>query len=76
MDPRREHDLDGLTGLATRAHLVEAAEEAACHAAVSGRPIALLFIDLNGFKRVNDTLGHVVGPRAWDRPQQTRARAD
>lgn len=61
LDARNEADLDGLTGLASRTHLVEAAEAAARDAEATGRPIALLFIGLNGFKRVNDSLGHGVG---------------
>jgi diguanylate cyclase (GGDEF)-like protein len=30
----------------------------------SGRPLSLLFIDLDGFKSINDTYGHVLGSRA------------
>jgi diguanylate cyclase (GGDEF)-like protein len=48
---------DGLTGLASRGLFLERMTE---HLG-SGRPAALLFIDLDRFKTVNDTLGHAAG---------------
>jgi diguanylate cyclase (GGDEF)-like protein len=48
---------DRLTGLPNRASFTASLE------AAIGRPAALLFLDLDGFKRVNDTLGHHAGDR-------------
>jgi diguanylate cyclase (GGDEF)-like protein len=52
---------DPLTGLANRAHF----HERLCHAlalhALSGRGMAVLYIDLDGFKPINDTYGHAAG---------------
>jgi diguanylate cyclase (GGDEF)-like protein len=54
-------DRDGLTGLYNRRRmselLVQAIEESARH----GAKLGLLFIDLDGFKRVNDVHGHAMG---------------
>ncbi|PWJ53287.1 diguanylate cyclase (GGDEF) domain-containing protein [Quadrisphaera granulorum] len=50
---------DALTGLAGRAHLVEVLEGAL--AAGSATPPAVLFVDLDGFKAINDTHGHHAG---------------
>ncbi len=52
---------DALTGLPNRALFHEKLQEAIHWADQSDRVIALLFIDLDGFKQVNDTLGHSVG---------------
>ncbi|MBU2669154.1 diguanylate cyclase [Actinoplanes bogorensis] len=46
---------DPLTGLPNRARLAEHAQS------LEGRAIAALVLDLNGFKAVNDTLGHAAG---------------
>lgn len=51
---------DPLTGLANRAQL-EARLEEALNRRREGRHVALLFIDLDRFKPINDTLGHDVG---------------
>ncbi|MDT3440576.1 diguanylate cyclase domain-containing protein [Pseudofrankia sp. BMG5.37] len=50
---------DPLTGLANRALFAD--ELAHALAFRDGRPFALVFCDLDDFKRVNDTLGHAVG---------------
>lgn len=52
---------DALTGLPNRRHFEEALEAAAARARRSGQPMALVYLDLDGFKRVNDTLGHEAG---------------
>jgi len=52
---------DVLTGLANRRGLVARGSAAVEHAQRSGRPLALMFIDLDHFKRINDTLGHHAG---------------
>src|SRR5512134_1386404 len=52
---------DELTGLANRVLLQDRFDQAAALAGRHGKKIALLFLDLDGFKRVNDTLGHAAG---------------
>lgn len=53
------HDI--LTGLPNRRALIERLEEAMARARRQGRAIAVLFLDLDGFKNMNDTLGHEFG---------------
>lgn len=52
---------DVLTGLACRAHMLELVQDAITAAQQSRHTLALLFIDLDGFKAVNDTHGHHIG---------------
>jgi diguanylate cyclase (GGDEF)-like protein len=51
---------DALTGLPNRAHLLEVLD-AALHDARADDGVAVLFLDLDRFKQVNDTLGHLMG---------------
>jgi diguanylate cyclase (GGDEF)-like protein/PAS domain S-box-containing protein len=52
---------DPLTGLANRALFEDRLSHAFAGAARLGRPIAVLFLDLDDFKPINDTLGHARG---------------
>ena len=52
---------DELTGLANRSLLLEQLSRAIGRAERKGAPLAALFIDLDRFKSVNDTLGHDIG---------------
>lgn len=52
---------DPLTGLANRGHFQENLGHALALHALSGHGLAILFIDLDGFKPINDTFGHAAG---------------
>lgn len=52
---------DGLTGLANRTLLQERLETALARAERTGLPVGVIYLDLDHFKTVNDTLGHSAG---------------
>jgi diguanylate cyclase (GGDEF)-like protein len=52
---------DALTGLANRVLFRDRAGQALNMAARTGQPVGIITLDLNGFKQVNDTLGHLSG---------------
>lgn len=55
---------DSLTGLANRRYFDERLREELMRAVRYGVPVACLFIDIDSFKRINDTYGHPTGDRA------------
>ena len=55
---------DDLTGLYNSRYLNLVLRRESKRASRSGRPLSLLFIDLDGFKSVNDVHGHLSGSRA------------
>ena len=60
---RLRHDAmhDELTGLPNRAMFHELAQKATERSIDGGPPVAVMIMDLDGFKTVNDTLGHQIG---------------
>jgi diguanylate cyclase (GGDEF)-like protein len=56
-------NFDALTGLPNRALYSDRLEQAVRRAARAGERLAVLFIDLDNFKMINDTHGHLIGDR-------------
>jgi diguanylate cyclase (GGDEF)-like protein len=56
-------DRDGLTGLYNRRRMHELLDAAIAEAARQWQCVGLLFIDLNGFKGINDEYGHAAGDK-------------
>ncbi|TXC72526.1 diguanylate cyclase [Sphingomonas ginsenosidivorax] len=54
-------DTDSLTGLANRAAFERALDAAMTRAGAEHTPLLLALVDLDGFKAINDTLGHTAG---------------
>lgn len=65
MQARMAHlaQYDALTDLPNRLLLQDRAQLAIAHARRDGRSLAVMYIDLDGFKGVNDRLGHDMGDR-------------
>ncbi len=70
IEQRRLHDRlesrarhDSLTGLPNRSYFIELLEAALAQARQGSATLAVLFIDLDRFKQINDTLGHAMGDR-------------
>jgi diguanylate cyclase (GGDEF)-like protein len=60
---QRLADRDGLTGLYNRRRMLELLESAIADAARKQQCVGLLFIDLDGFKGINDEYGHAAGDK-------------
>src|SRR6516225_9575111 len=65
---------DPLTGLANYRRLLDVLENETERTDRSGRPFAVLLLDLDGLKAINDSYGHLVGSRAHCRAIDTAAR--
>ena len=61
LEYRASHDL--LTGLPNRDRLQRELKQAIAHASQTGSGLALLYLDLDGFKAANDRSGHIAGDR-------------
>ncbi|MES9990822.1 MAG: EAL domain-containing protein [Candidatus Thiodiazotropha sp.] len=59
----RQAHFDGLTGLPNRFLAMDRLAQLLKEASRDASKVAILFLDLDGFKRVNDTLGHETGDR-------------
>jgi diguanylate cyclase (GGDEF)-like protein/PAS domain S-box-containing protein len=78
LEYRASHDL--LTGLPNRDRLQRELQQAVAHAARTDSGLALLYLDLDGFKAANDRSGHIAGDRVLrevaDRLQQGLRQGD
>jgi diguanylate cyclase (GGDEF)-like protein/PAS domain S-box-containing protein len=61
---RQEAAKDSLTGLANYRHLVETVDTEIKRSERTAREFAILFLDLDGLKQINDRFGHLVGSQA------------
>jgi diguanylate cyclase (GGDEF)-like protein/PAS domain S-box-containing protein len=59
----RLSQVDALTGVANRRQLEQRLPLAISRLERSGRPVALMYLDIDHFKRINDTYGHAAGDR-------------
>lgn len=59
----RSAELDALTGLPNRTRLLDRIAQASASARRRGSRMALLFLDLDNFKLINDSVGHVAGDK-------------
>ncbi len=58
---KQKSNLDELTSLYNRAFFMDSLRQAAERAVKDGEPLALIFFDIDDFKNINDTFGHLAG---------------
>ncbi len=63
----KQANFDALTGLANRGYFLQSLDDALHRARRNGRLLAVLFIDLDLFKPINDTYGHEAGDQLLQR---------
>ncbi|MEA2568311.1 MAG: hypothetical protein QOI24_312 [Acidobacteriota bacterium] len=62
---------DDLTRLPNRRHILATVELELAEAQRNGHPVALIMLDIDGFKRINDTYGHAAGDEILKRVART-----
>ena len=62
-EARREATVDDLTGLSTYRVLMDRLRQELSRSQRSGDPFAVLFLDMDDFKRINDSFGHAAGSK-------------
>ncbi|MCC4116590.1 diguanylate cyclase [Aromatoleum toluclasticum] len=72
-DLRQLAQVDVLTGIANRRYLIDRAEQERRRAERFGQPLALLMVDIDHFKAINDEHGHAVGDQVIRMVAQTCA---
>ena len=73
-DARRKAEMDHLTGLPNRRAFETALENELVAAKALGEPLCVAFVDIDHFKKVNDTHGHEAGDRVLKAVAQTLSR--
>ena len=68
-------NFDSLTGLPNRNLLIDRIAQALPRASRAGQTVALIFLDLDGFKFINDTYGHALGDELIKRVAQKLERS-
>ena len=78
VDAQKRAVTDGLTGLTTHLHFQEQLGKRFYESRRFGQPLSLVLLDVDHFKRINDTFGHLMGDevlREISRTVQEQARA-